>query len=139
MKISATVNNAPRVHKVSVATEGMVKSIPIPPKNEGQGSSVNGGELLFLALATCFCNDAYREAAKRKMEISSVDVTVTGRFGAEGEPASHIRYEVHIVAPKHSDDEIKSLIRFVDRVAEVHNTLRRGVGVNLVDPDVETV
>lgn len=134
MKISATVRNAYQRHTASVDTEGVLKELAIAPRSDGHGSDVNGGELLFLALATCFCNDVYREAKKRRMEVGSTDVTVTGQFGAEGEPASDIRYEVTIMAPKHSEDEITSLIRYVDSIAEVHNTLRRGVGVRLVDP-----
>jgi hypothetical protein len=55
-----------------------------------EGSSINGGELLFAALATCFCNDRYREAAKRGVEVQDVEVEVTGTFGNPGEPARDI-------------------------------------------------
>jgi organic hydroperoxide reductase OsmC/OhrA len=44
------------------------------------GSSINGGELLFAALATCFCNDLYREAAQRGINVQDVDVEVTETF-----------------------------------------------------------
>ena len=33
-------------------------------KSPGRGSAVNGGEFLVLALATCYCNDLYREAER---------------------------------------------------------------------------
>jgi uncharacterized OsmC-like protein len=59
---------------------------------------VNGGELLFLALATCHCNDIYREAAKRGIQIDEVDVTVEGEFGAEGECAKQIVYRPRVKA-----------------------------------------
>ncbi len=65
MIISATVNNSQQTNDATVATEGNKKKISIPAKEDARGSSVNGGELLFLALATRFCNDVYREAAKR--------------------------------------------------------------------------
>jgi organic hydroperoxide reductase OsmC/OhrA len=65
MKIAARVSNTPSGHNVEVETEGCKQSISIAPKSVGQGSKVNGGELLFAALATCVCNDLYREAAKR--------------------------------------------------------------------------
>jgi len=65
------------------------------------------------------------------MNIHSVEVTVTGHFGKEGEPASNIHYEVIVLAPDHSQKEIRELIHHVDGIAEVHNTLRRGVDVVL--------
>ncbi|MFD2247828.1 OsmC family protein [Pontibacter ruber] len=131
MNISATIRNSFQKNDLIVTTEGNQKEISIPAKAEGYGSSVNGGELLFLSLATCFCNDVYREAARRSMEISTVEVTVSGEFGKEGEPASNIVYEVHLQAPNHSEFELRELIEHVDKIAEVHNTLRRGVGVTL--------
>ncbi|MDP9110380.1 MAG: OsmC family protein, partial [Candidatus Eremiobacteraeota bacterium] len=61
------------------------QSIDLPAKPDRCGFGVNGGELLFLALGTCYCNDLYREARKRGIEISAVEVDVDGDFGAEGE------------------------------------------------------
>jgi uncharacterized OsmC-like protein len=131
MKISATITNDQQKHDVSVSTEGNVKSIAIPSKAQGRGSSINGGELLFAAIATCFCNDIYREAARRKMNIQSVQVSVDGKFGKEGEPGSDITYNTMIIAPAHTQNEIDELIAYVDNVAEIHNTLRRGATVTL--------
>ena len=87
MKISARVRNSLGQHEATVATNETSHAIVIPPKASGLGSSVNGGELLFLALATCYCNDMYREAAKRGIAVSQVEVEVEGEFGAAGEPA----------------------------------------------------
>jgi organic hydroperoxide reductase OsmC/OhrA len=58
VNISATISNARGTHSASVRTEGEERVVAIPPKLEGMGSSVNGGELLFLALATCYCTTA---------------------------------------------------------------------------------
>jgi hypothetical protein len=69
MKIAARVSNTVSGHTLEVETDGRKQSIAIAPKTAGRGSSVNGGELLFAALATCFCNDLYREAAKRGIEF----------------------------------------------------------------------
>ena len=132
MTISATIRNSYHHNEVTVSTEGNAKALTINAKAEGYGSSVNGGELLFLSLATCFCNDTYREAGRRKMNIHSVAVTVTGQFGKEGEPAKNIHYHVKVLAPYHSHQEIEDLIQHVDKVAEVHNTLRIGVEVRLM-------
>jgi len=131
MDISATIKNSYQNNEITVATNGNEKHLSIPGKTGGRGSSVNGGELLFLSLATCFCNDVYREAAKRNMEVDGVEVFVTGEFGKEGEPAKNIKYDVNIQAPKHSQQEITDLINYVDSVAEVHNTLRKGIAVYL--------
>src|SRR5579872_5005375 len=125
MKISARVENRQHHHAVVLATNGQERSLNIPPKPEGLGSSVNGGELLFLALATCYCNDLYREAKKQAIEIVKVEVEVRGDFGAEGEPAREITYRVSVdgKAPRES---ILELMRHTDRVAEIQNTIRLG-------------
>lgn len=131
MTISATIKNEFQVNDITVSTEGRQKKINVPGKAEGFGLSVNGGELLFLSLATCFCNDVYREADKRKVNITSVEVTVSGEFGKEGDPASNVVYSVRVQSPTLSQKEITELISQVDKIAEVHNTLRKGVAVTL--------
>ena len=130
MKIAARVSNAISGHAAEVETDGRKQSIAIAPKNNGRGSSLNGGELLFAALATCLCNDLYREAGKREIEVQSVDAEVTGTFGDPGEPARDISYRVlvHANAPQ---AEIDDLIRATDAVAEIQNTLRAGCVVRL--------
>lgn len=130
MKIAARLSNMPSAHKVEVETDGRKQSIAIAPKSAGRGSGINGGELLFAALATCFCNDFYREAAKRGIEIHGVEVEVTGTFGDPGEPARDISYrvQVHSDAPPAAIDD---LIRATDSVAEIQNTLRARCAVRL--------
>lgn len=134
MNIVATIKNNLQQNDIVVETDGNKKGIIIPAKANGQGSSVNGAELLFLSLATCFCNDIYREAVRRNITIQSVEVTVSGEFGKEGEPASNINYKANVQsdAPQY---EISALINHVDKIAEIHNTLRKGVTVSL-QPDV---
>lgn len=131
MVISATIKNSEGKNDITVATQGKMQTVSIPPKPEGYGSAVNGGELLFLALATCFCNDLYREAALKNIRVTAAEVTVSGEFGGPGEPASNIVYKVNVEAPGHSETEISAFLLHVDRMAEVHNTLRRGVEVSL--------
>lgn len=131
MKISATISSSYNEHRTSVQTNDATQEITIAPKVTGYGSSINGGELLMLALATCFCNDIYREAKKRNIQVTSVDVVVTGEFGAEGEAGSNFQYEANVVADA-PPEVIQELIMYTDEVAEVHNTLRRGVSVRLV-------
>jgi organic hydroperoxide reductase OsmC/OhrA len=131
MRITAQIVNKAGDHQVSVETNLNSQYLAIPPKASGQGSAVNGGEMLFLAIATCFCNDIYREALRRNMKIDSVEVRVSGDFGSEGEPATNIEYSVNIIAPDHTLTELDELIQYVDRIAEVHNTIRRGTPIIL--------
>jgi len=95
---------------------------------------VNGGELLFLALATCYCNDVYREAAKRGIRVDGVEVTVYGDFEAKGSPAQRVRYRAAIAAQA-SQEAIRELGVAADRVAEIQNTLRVITPVTLEDID----
>ncbi len=133
MQISASILNTGSQNEVKVRTINATKQLLIPPKPEGNGSSINGGELLFLALATCFCNDIYREASKRQMQIRAVEVFVSGEFGEEGKPGFNIEYEAKVDCDA-TEEEINDLILYVDRVAEVHNTLRIGTPVTLKKP-----
>lgn len=138
MNISARITSGCGEHNVSLRTGAREQSLTIPPKQEGAGSSVNGGELLFLALATCYCNDICREAAKRKIEVQRVEVEVTGTFGREGEGAKEIRYRASLdtKAPR---EQVLALIHYTDTVAEIHNTLRASTPVVLYECDTHEV
>jgi uncharacterized OsmC-like protein len=135
MKIRARVENSKDNHQVILETNDSVHSIAIPPKTTGYGSSANGGELLFLALATCYCNDIYREAAKRNIRVERVEVTVEGDFGGEGEPAKNVTYQATVFADT-NEEAIRELMQFTDSVAEIQNTLRTGTSVVLGQMDV---
>jgi uncharacterized OsmC-like protein len=130
MDISATVTNTVNNHAVVVQTNGEAKGIQIPARASGYGSSINGGELLLLSLATCFCNDIYREAAKRNIAVSEVEVMCTGEFGGEGEPGTNFQYKATVVSDAPAE-AIDALIRYTDSIAEIYNTLRQGLRVTL--------
>jgi uncharacterized OsmC-like protein len=123
MKITARLENSRDNHQVTLQTNDNVHSIVIAPKPSGYGSSANGGELLFLALATCYCYDIYREAANRNINVERVEVDVEGEFGAEGEPAKNVTYRAKVHADG-GEDELRELMKFTDTVAEIQNTLR---------------
>jgi uncharacterized OsmC-like protein len=89
---------------------------------------VNGGELLMLALATCYCNDLYREAARLGIALDGVEVHASARFEGIGLAASDIRYRAK-VSSSASAEQIATLLRTTDTVAEIHNTVRTGVPV----------
>ena len=132
MQISAIVCNSADVHAVSVQTGTVRQTLPIAPKAAGRGSAVNGGEFLMLALATCYCNDLYREAERRGLPIDRVEVEAMADFDGIGLAATNIRYRAKVDSSA-SAAAIADLLRQTDAVAEVHNTLRGGVPVTLVE------
>ena len=131
MEISATVKNSPSKHEVEVRTDSATRALAIPPKPTGNGSAVNGGEFLMLALATCYCNDLYREATRLGIPLDGVEVEASAEFAGVGLAAANIRYRASVTSSApHS--AIADLLRQTDAVAEIHNTLRAGVAVELI-------
>ena len=128
MEISARVQNGRGAHRVSVATAGACQSLAVAAKANGAGSAVNGGEFLMLALATCYCNDIYREAARLGVVVQSVEVEARAEFNGIGLGAEKVSYRARVESPA-SDAEIEALLEQTDAVAEVHNTLRAGASV----------
>lgn len=131
MQISASINSMLNENVVAVQTNDTTQSLALPAKATGFGSSINGGELLMLSLAVCFCNDLYREAKKRNMVLTKVEVVVSGEFGAEGEPGKNFQCKAN-VASEADEKEIEALIRHTDTVAEIHSTLRKGMNITLL-------
>ena len=131
MEISATIKNAENRHEVTVRTETASRLLAIPAKPTGKGSAVNGGELLMLALATCYCNDLYREAARLNIPIDGVEVEASAEFPGVGLAATNISYRARVSSPADAST-IANLLRQTDAVAEVHNTIRTGAVVELL-------
>lgn len=130
MIIEARVENERGRHTATLATQGVSHSLSIQPRPSGFGSRANGGELLCLALATCYCNDIYREAEKFAIEVLRVEVEAFAEFGEPGAPASRLSYRA-MVSARAPEARIRELIVHTDRVAEIHNTLRKGTPVEL--------
>lgn len=132
MKVTAKIVNSLNHHTVEVLTNDIFKEkLPISGNGGGLGSSVSGGELLFTALATCYCNDIYREAKKKNITVTKVEIEASGEFLAQGFPAENISYRVKLEGDA-TYKVLKALIKHTDQVAEIHNTLRKGVNVSLV-------
>jgi organic hydroperoxide reductase OsmC/OhrA len=128
MEISAAVTSSASGHEAIVRTGTVSQSLAVPAKATGLGSSINGGEFLMLALATCYCNDLYREAARLGIPIEGAHVEATAEFPGVGLAATNIRYRA-VVNSSASAEAIAQLLRETDVVAEVHNTVRAGVPV----------
>jgi uncharacterized OsmC-like protein len=135
VQIAATVKNRPGQHDATVRTGTTTQSVAIAAKAAGGGSAINGGELLMLALATCYCNDLYREAQRLGIVVDGVEVEASAEFAGVGLAARNIRYRATVSSPA-PPDAIATLLRETDAVAEIHNTLRAGAAVTL-EPDLE--
>ena len=118
-------------HEVEVRTGDTAQRVSVPPKATGRGSAVNGGEFLMLALATCYCNDLFREAQRLRIPIEGAEVEASADFPGIGLSATNIRYRATVQSPA-PQAEIARLLQETDAVAEVHNTIRAGVAVEMI-------
>src|SRR3982750_3952074 len=130
MQIAATVVSSAARHEVAVRTGQSSQSLSVARKASGAGSSINGGEFLMLALATCYCNDLYREATMLGIPIESVEVEASAEFNGIGLAATNITYRARVSSPAASA-QIAELLSLTDAVAEIQNTIRAGVPVTL--------
>ena len=138
MQISASLINRKNENSITLKTDSHTHSIKITSKKSGYGSAANGGELLLLSLATCYCNDIYREADKQGIKVESVEVEVKGDFDSGSFPISNITYSAAVKA-KAKRDIIIELMNLTDKVTEVQNTLRSGIPITLVNAEAITV
>ena len=96
----------------------------------GGGRGFNGGQLLHLAVAGCVSNDLFREAAKRGIELTRVMITADGGYGGQPVVSTGISYSVEIEGLA-TEEELGALVRHVDAIAEIPNSLRVGTQVRL--------
>jgi uncharacterized OsmC-like protein len=98
-----------------------------PAEAGGGGKGFNGGQLLYLAAAGCISNDLFREAPRFGVELDSVHVTVEGDFSGDPAVSGAIAYDVELSG----SGGLEALVREVDRIAEIPNSLRQGTPVSL--------
>lgn len=108
-----------------------------PAAAGGGGRGFNGGQLLHLAVAGCVSNDLFREAAKRGLELTRVVITADGGYGGEPAVSTGISYSVEIEGLA-TEEELGALVRHVDEIAEIPNSLRAGTQVRLGDAIVRS-
>jgi putative redox protein len=101
-----------------------------PAEAGGGGRGFNGGELLHLAVAGCVSNDLFREAARRGIELTRVVITADGGFSGQPPVSNGISYSVEVEG-RAADEDLRALVRHVDEIAEIPNSLRRGTEVQL--------
>jgi uncharacterized OsmC-like protein len=96
-----------------------------PAAAGGGGLGFNGGQLLYLAIAACWSNDLYREAATMDIELDGVEITVDGDFPARGSGSTPITVDV-VVRSAAPEERIHELLAEVERVAEIPRAIREG-------------
>ena len=101
-----------------------------PADAGGRGVGFNGGQLLYLAIAGCVSNDLFREARADGIELDTVRVVVRGNFEGDPPVSTDVAYDVEISgdAPR---DQLLALVKKVDEIAEIPNSLRLGTSVKL--------
>lgn len=83
-----------------------------------------------LALATCYCNDLFREADRLGIELLGAEVEASAEFTGVGLAATNVRYRARVESPEPSE-KLALLLRETDAVAEIQNTVRAGVPVTM--------
>lgn len=101
-----------------------------PADAGGRGLGFNGGQLLYLAIAACWSNDLYREAATRGISLTRVRVAVDGGFASRGAASDPISVDVEVEGDA-TEAELRALIDEVDAVAEIPRSIREGSPVTL--------
>lgn len=108
---------------------GSVSLVVDRPANAGgRGLGFNGGQLLNLAVAGCISNDLFREAAKRGIQLNRVRVTVDSDYAGQPAVSSPIEYSVEVVGDA-DEPTLLELIAYVDEIAEIPSSIRRGTPV----------
>ena len=101
-----------------------------PSAAGGRGLGFNGGQLLNMAVAGCVSNDLFREAARRGITLHRVVVTAESDYGGDPAVSTPIEYSVEISGDA-EPSALDELIAYVDRIAEIPNSIRSGTPVML--------
>jgi uncharacterized OsmC-like protein len=96
----------------------------------GDGLGYSGGQVLVLAVGTCFYNNLYNAADERGIKIQSVELEVTSGWTEEPKVSSGIEVSAKVEAEA-SAAEIVELIQHAGRVSTVSNTVRKGTTVTM--------
>ena len=94
-----------------------------PAAAGGGGLGFSGGQLLYMAIAACWSNDLYREAATMGVGLDGVEITVDGDFPARGDGSTPITVEL-VVRSSAPEERVRELIAEVERIAEIPRAIR---------------
>jgi organic hydroperoxide reductase OsmC/OhrA len=102
-----------------------------PIEAGGGGLGFNGGQLLNLAVAACVSNDLFREAARDGIVLRRVRVGARSDYRGDPAVSGPIDYEVEVEGDAPTE-RLVDLVRAVDRIAEIPNSIRGATEVRLV-------
>ena len=94
-----------------------------PAAAGGGGLGFNGGQLFYLAIAACWSNDLYREAATMGIEVDGIEILVDGDFPGRGSGSTPVTVDV-VVRSSGPEERVRELIAEVERVAEIPRAIR---------------
>ena len=98
----------------------------------GGGLGFNGGQLLNLAVAACISNDLFREAARDGIALRRIRVSARSDYGGNPAVSGPIEYDVEVDGDAPTE-RLAELVRAVDRIAEIPNSIRTGTEVRLLN------
>lgn len=108
----------------------MTVVIDRPTEGGGRGLGFNGGQLLNVAVAGCISNDLFREAARRGIRLDRVRVVADSDYVGSPATSTAIDYQVELSGDA-SQEALAELVAYVDMIAEIPNSIRRGTEVRL--------
>lgn len=112
------------------AADGFTLLVDRPAEAGGGGLGFNGGQLLNLAMAGCISNDLFRESATAGVTLRRVRVTARSDYVGEPAVSTPIEYDVELDGDS-SEEVLRDLVRQVDDIAEIPNSIRHGTKVLL--------
>jgi uncharacterized OsmC-like protein len=109
-----------------------------PPAAGGCGLGFSGGQLLNIAVAGCISNDLFREAARRGIRLDRVRVSADSDYAGDPATCTSITYQVEVTGDA-SDEALAELVAYVDEIAEIPNSIRRGTEVRLTPREASSM
>ncbi len=117
-------------YQVDVMAGEFQTRVDEPVRVGGTNTGPQPTDLFLSAVASCFVMSLAHAARKRDLELSSIEVDVTGTY--EGARFSRIQISVRIPVPQ---DTAATLIASAERVCYVTNTLRASPEISVVNRD----
>jgi uncharacterized OsmC-like protein len=117
-------------YQVDVMAGEFQTRVDEPVRVGGTNTGPQPTDLFLSAVASCFVMSLAHAARKRDLELSSIEVDVTGTY--EGTRFSRIQISVRIPVPQ---DTAATLIASAERVCYVTNTLRASPAISVVNRD----
>ena len=129
-KTKATIRTISGMQSAVGISGSQTITVGRPVENGGDGLGYNGGQVLVLAVGTCFYNDLYDAADERGIKIRSIELEI--RSGWAGDPVISSGIEISAkVEAEATTAEIEEMVHHVSTISTISNTVRQGTAVLL--------